>query len=179
MLNGLFTQQIPQIGIMKAIGARSGRVLQLYLLMTLVIAVASTALALIPGIFISRVFAPIILNLLGVEAESLAAPLWMYGVVIAAGIGVPLLFALASLVKTSRTTVREALDYSGVDRRGDIATRFDVGLGRLGKLDRTVLMAFRNIFRRRARFLLSVGLLASAGAVFVAGHLYLAKRGIE
>jgi len=36
-------------------------------------------------------------------------------------------------------------------------------------LDRTVLMAFRNIFRRRARFLLSVGLLASAGAVFVGG----------
>jgi putative ABC transport system permease protein len=30
-------------------------------------------------------------------------------------------------------------------------------------------MAFRNIFRRQARFLLSVGLLASAGAVFVAG----------
>jgi putative ABC transport system permease protein len=93
----------------------------------------------------------------------------MFGVVIAAGIGVPLLFALASLVKTSRTTVREALDYSGVDRRGDIATRFDVGLGRLRRLDRTVLMAFRNIFRRRVRFLLSVGLLASAGAVFVAG----------
>ncbi|HEX9871863.1 MAG TPA: FtsX-like permease family protein, partial [Candidatus Tectomicrobia bacterium] len=169
MLNGLFTQQIPQIGIMKAIGARSSRVLQLYLLMTLVIAVGSTALAIVPGIFISRVFAPIILTLLGVDAESLTAPWWMYGVVIAAGIGVPLLFALASLVKTSRTTVREALDYRGVDRRGDISTRFDAGLGRLRGLDRTVLMAFRNIFRRRARFLLSVGLLASAGAVFIAG----------
>lgn len=30
-------------------------------------------------------------------------------------------------------------------------------------------MAFRNIFRRRARFLLSVGLLTAAGVVFVAG----------
>jgi len=169
MLNGLFTQQIPQIGIMKAIGAKSSRVLQLYLLMTLVIAVASTALAIVPGIFISRAFAPIILTLLGVDAESLGAPSWMYVVVIAAGVGVPLLFALTSLVKTSRTTVREALDYRGVDRRGDISTRFDAGLGRLRGLDRTVLMAFRNIFRRRARFLLSVGLLASAGAVFVAG----------
>ncbi|MCL5995832.1 MAG: FtsX-like permease family protein [Chloroflexi bacterium] len=169
MLNGLFTQQIPQIGIMKAIGARSSRVLQLYLLMTLVIAVASTALAIVPGIFISRAFTPAILTLLGVDAESLTAPAWMYAVVIAAGLGVPLLFALASLVKTSRTTVREALDYRGVDRRGDISARFDAGLGRLRGLDRTVLMAFRNIFRRRARFLLSVGLLASAGGVFVGG----------
>src|SRR3989304_5278538 len=41
MLNGLFAQQIPQIGIMKAIGARSSRVLLLYLLMTVAIAVAA------------------------------------------------------------------------------------------------------------------------------------------
>src|SRR5262249_22181673 len=59
--------------------------------------------------------------------------------------------------------------YRGVDRRGEISTRFDAGLGRLRGVDRTVLLAFRNLFRRRARFLLSVGLLASAGAVFVAG----------
>jgi putative ABC transport system permease protein len=169
MLNGLFTQQIPQIGIMKAIGARSSRMLQLYLLMTLVIAVASTALAVIPGILISRAFAPMILTLLGVEAESLTAPSWMYAMVVAAGLGVPLLFSFVSLVKTSRTTVREALDYRGVDRQGDIAIRFDAGLSRLQNLDRTVLMGFRNIFRRRARLLLSVGLLASAGAIFVGG----------
>jgi putative ABC transport system permease protein len=42
-------------------------------------------------------------------------------------------------------------------------------LSRLQNLDRTVLMGFRNIFRRRARLLLSVGLLASAGAIFVGG----------
>ena len=169
MLNGLFTQHIPQIGILKAIGARSSQVLQVYLLMTLAIAVASTALAILPGIFISRAFAPTILSLLGVDAESLAAPTWMYAAVITAGSGFPLLFALASVVKTSQTTVREALDYRGVDRRGDISTRFDAGLGRLRSLDRTVLMAFRNIFRRRTRFLLSAGLLAFAGAVFVGG----------
>jgi putative ABC transport system permease protein len=169
ILNGLFAQQIPQIGIMKAIGARSSRVLQLYLLMTLIIATLSTALAIIPGILMSRAFAPTILTLLGVEAESLMAPWWMYVVVVVSGIGVPLLFSLVPLIKTSRTTVREALDYRGVDRYGSVSTRFDAGLSRLRNLDRTVLMAFRNIFRRRARFLLSVGLLASAGAVFVAG----------
>jgi putative ABC transport system permease protein len=78
-------------------------------------------------------------------------------------------FALAPLVKTSRTTVREALDYRGVDRQAATATRFDAALARLRGLDRTMLLAFRNIFRRRARFLLSVGLLASAGTLFVAG----------
>ena len=46
MLNSLFTQQIPQIGIMKAIGVRSGRIGRLYLAMTLVVAAAATLLAL-------------------------------------------------------------------------------------------------------------------------------------
>jgi putative ABC transport system permease protein len=169
MLNGLFAQHIPQIGIMKAIGARSSRVLQLYLLMTLVIGAAATALAFVPGIVISRTFSPAILTLLGIGAENLTPPWWMYVVVVASGIGVPLVFSLASLIKTSRTTVREALDYRGVDRHKDVSTRFDAGLGRLRSLDRTVLMAFRNSLRRRARFLLTVGLLAGAGAVFVAG----------
>jgi len=169
MLNGLFTQQIPQIGMMKAIGARSSRVLQLYLLMTLVIAVASTALAILPGILISRAFAPAILDLLGVDAESLAAPAWMYGVVLAAGIGVPPLFSLAPIFQISGTTVREALDYRGVESHRDSTTRFGIWFSQLRGLNRIVLLAFRNIFRRRARFLLSVGLLASAGAVFVAG----------
>jgi putative ABC transport system permease protein len=169
MLNGLFTQHIPQIGIMKAIGARSSRVLQLYLLMTLLIAAAATALAFVPGIVISRTFSPAILTLLGIAAGNSTPPWWMYLVVVASGIGVPLVFSLASLIKTSRTTVRDALDYRGVDRVRDVSTRFDAGLGRLRGLDRTVLMAFRNSFRRRARFLLTVGLLATAGAVFVAG----------
>jgi putative ABC transport system permease protein len=169
MLNGLFTQQIPQIGMMKAIGARSGRVLQLYLLMVLVIAVAAVALAIIPGILISRAFAPALLILVGIDAESLAVPWWMYGVVIASGIGVPLLFSLVSIIKTSRMTVREALDYRGVPQYGNNITRFGAWLGRLRGLNRLELMAFRNIFRRRSRFLLSVGLLASAGTVFVGG----------
>src|SRR5262249_28723685 len=52
VLNGLFTQQIPQIGIMKAVGARSGHVMRLYLAMTLVVAVAATLLALVPAIFL-------------------------------------------------------------------------------------------------------------------------------
>ena len=170
MLNGLFTQQIPQIGIMKAVGARSSRVLQLYLLMTLVVAVAATALAFIPGILISRVWAPAILTgLLGMDAASLTAPMWMYALVIVAGIGVPLAFALIPLLRTSRTTVREALDYQGMDRKKVTSTHFAAGLGWLGTLDRMGLMAFRNLFRRRARLILAVGLLASAGTVFVAG----------
>jgi putative ABC transport system permease protein len=169
MLNAVFAQQIPQIGIMKAIGAQSSRIRQLYVLMTLSIAVTATALAIVPGLLISRGFAPAMLTLLGIQAESFAAPAWMYLAVIASGLGVPLLFCWLPLAKASRTTVREALDYRGVTHHGDTATRFGAWLGELRVLNRTALMALRNMLRRRAGFLLSVGLLATAAAVFVAG----------
>jgi putative ABC transport system permease protein len=108
MLNNLFTQQIPQIGIMKAIGARSARIGCLYLAMTLLVAVAATLLALAPAILLGRVAAENILGFLGIQPASLAAPWWTYLTVLAAGLGLPPLMALTPLVKTSRTTVRAA-----------------------------------------------------------------------
>jgi putative ABC transport system permease protein len=169
MLNGLFTQQIPQIGIMKAIGARSGRIGRLYLAMTLVVAAAATLVALGPAILIGRAGVSAILGFLGIQAASLAAPWWTYLVVLAVGLGLPPLLAMIPLVKASRTTVRAAIDHHGAGANPSAATGVLARLGRRRRLDRGLLMALRNTIRRPARFLLSVGLLASAGVVFVAG----------
>ena len=169
MLNGLFTQQIPQIGIMKAIGARSARIGRLYLAMTLLVAAAATLLALAPAILIGRALVSLVVGFLGIEPASLAAPEWAYLVILAAGLGLPPLMALRPLVKTSRTTVRAAIDHHGGGSTPSAATSVLARLSRVRRLDRGLLMALRNTIRRPARFLLSVGLLASAGTVFVAG----------
>jgi putative ABC transport system permease protein len=169
MLNNLFTQQIPQIGIMKAIGARSGRIGRLYLAMTLLVATAATLLALGPAILIGRAGLQALLEMLGIQPASLAAPWWTYVVLLAVGLGLPPLMALVPLVKASRTTVRAAIDHHGGGASPSAATGVLARLGRLRRLDRGLLMALRNTIRRPARFWLSVGLLASAGTVFVAG----------
>lgn len=168
MLNGLFTQQIPQIGMMKAIGARSGSIRRFYLLPTLVVSASATAVALAPGILFSRFWVPSVLTgLLGMDAASLVAPVWTYPLVILVGIGVPLLMTMVPLLRTSRTTVRAALDHTGTAPAGD--GRLGAWLSRVRGLDRSLLMGLRNPLRRRARTLLSIGLLASAGTLFVAG----------
>jgi putative ABC transport system permease protein len=169
MLNNLFTQQIPQIGIMKAVGAGSGPIGRLYLAMTLLVAVAATLLALAPAILIGRAGASAILGFLGIEADSLAAPWWTYAVVLAAGLVLPPSMALLPLVKASRTTVRAAIDHHGGGSKPSTTTGVLARLGRLRRLDRGLLLALRNTIRRPARFWLSVGLLAAAGVVFVAG----------
>jgi putative ABC transport system permease protein len=169
MLNGLFTQQIPQIGIMKAIGARSGRIGRLYLAMTLTVAGAATLLALPLGLLIGRAFAPNVFRFLGFQDRNVAPVWWTYLVVLAAGMVLPVLLTLIPLVKTSRTTVRAAIDHHGMGSNPRSATRILARLSRIRRLDRGLLMALRNPIRRPARFLLSVGLLASAGMMFVAG----------
>jgi putative ABC transport system permease protein len=168
MLNSLFTQQIPQIGIMKAIGARSGRIGRLYLAMTLTVAGAATLLALVPGILIGRAFAAVILDSLGFEPASLAPSWWTYLVVLAAGMLLPPLMALVPLVRTSRTTVRAAIDHLGLGANLGAGTGIVARLARIRGLNRGLLMALRNTVRRPARFLLAAGLLASAGTLFVA-----------
>jgi putative ABC transport system permease protein len=169
ILNNLFTQQIPQIGIMKAIGARSGRIGRLYLMMALLVALAATLLAIVPAILLGRLAVANFLRFLGIEPVSLAAPWWTYPVVLAVGLGLPPLMALVPLVKASRITVRAAIDHHGLGSNPGAATGLVARLSRLRRLDRGLLMALRNTVRRPARFWLSVGLLASAGMVFVAG----------
>ncbi|MEO3875767.1 hypothetical protein ABGB18_43890 [Nonomuraea sp. B12E4] len=86
--------------------------------------------------------------------------------IIAAGLGLPPLMALMPLIRASRTTVRAAIDRHGAaSRPGGLLVR----LSRMPRLDRGLLMALRNTVRRPGRFWLSTGLLAAAGAVFVAG----------
>ncbi len=169
MFNGLLTQQIPQIGIMKAIGARSSRILQLYVILVLLVSVVATALAFVPGLILGRAMAQAMLSsALNVDVASLSVPWWVLGTIILAGVFVPLVIALIPLVRASRRTVREALDERGVaEGQGRITTGFFGWLGRQRGVDRTLMLAFRNLFRRQARLFLSVGLLATAGSIFI------------
>jgi putative ABC transport system permease protein len=171
MFNGLLTQQIPQIGMMKAIGARSSRILQLYAIMVLLVSASATVLALVPGMILGRTLAQAILSsALNIDVASLSISWPVIGMVIVAGIFMPLLMALAPLLRASRRTVREALDERGVaERQGRITTGLFHWLGRLGRADRKLMLAFRNLFRRQTRLFLSVGLLATGGAIFVSG----------
>jgi putative ABC transport system permease protein len=169
MLNNLFAQQIPQIGIMKAIGARAGRIGRFYLAMIALVTVTATLLALVPGILIGRGLLSQVLGFLGIQPVSLAPSWWAYVVFAAVGLGLPPLIALVPLAKASRTTVRAAIDHHGGAANPSAAAGVLARLSRFRRLDRGLLMALRNTIRRPARFWLSVGLLASAGMVFVAG----------
>src|SRR5215207_500858 len=95
MFDGLLTQQIPQIGILKAIGARSSRILQLYLIMILLVSAMATAVAFVPGVMLGRAMAENLLTgALNMDVTSLSIAWWNYAAVIVLGIVLPLLMGL-------------------------------------------------------------------------------------
>ncbi|WP_412537772.1 FtsX-like permease family protein [Longispora sp. K20-0274] len=163
MLGGMLAGQIRQIGVMKAVGARTGQVLRLYLVMTLLIATAATALALLPGLALARLLARTVAGLLNIDLVSTAVPGWVYAAQIGSGVAVPLLVALVPLVRGSRVTVREAIADHGV--AAPSAARDP----RRARGNRLALMAWRNTFRRKGRLVLVITLLGAAGAMFLTG----------
>ncbi len=168
MIDGLLAQQIRQIAVMKAIGARYGQITVLYAAGIMAIAAVAVAIGLPLGIYAGRIFADVIAELLNFTIASYRLSSWIILALVAGGLLTPLVFAMVPINKATRRTVRESLSDYGVSRREFGTGGLDRLLASLKGVDRTLILAIRNTFRRRGRLLLTLGLLSAAGAMFVA-----------
>lgn len=161
VIGGMLVQQIRQIGVMKAIGARPGQIAALYATQVLLLGLAAAAIGIPVGTLAGRAYADVLADLLNLDLHSRAVPLWVYATQLAASVLIPLLVAAVPIRRTSRITVREAISDYGV--------RSETVSARWTGLNRVLLMALRNAFRRRARLALTLGLLSTGGALFLSG----------
>ncbi len=169
MINALLAQQIRQIGIMKAIGARSVQITSLYLILIVVLGIAASLVGVPLGIAAGRGFAGIVAQLLNLKIYSDTVPAWVYLVLSAMGVLVPSLVALDPILKTTRITVRETLNDYGISRDASASSLRDGWLSRIRLFDNTLILALRNTFRRRGRLILTLSLLSAAGSMFMTG----------
>ncbi|MBA4864301.1 FtsX-like permease family protein [Streptomyces sp. PSKA54] len=161
VIGGMLTQQIRQIGVMKAVGARTSQIAGMYALQVLAIGAAATIISVPLGIMGGRGFADAVSELLNLDLASKAVPAWVFAVQFASGLLVPLLVAAAPIRRAARITVREAISDYGV--------RPESLSARLKGLNLTLLMALRNAFRRPGRLVLTLGLMSAGGALFIGG----------
>jgi putative ABC transport system permease protein len=164
MVSGMLAQQVRQIGVLKAVGAGTSQIVTLYLALVAVVAIAAWLLALPLGVYAGRSLALTVGDLLNITVASDALPWWVYATQGAAGLIVPLLVALGPIIHGARVSVREAISDYGV-RPERLGRGLDRLLGAWRGLDRSLLLALRNTFRRRGRLLLTLGLLAAGGAM--------------
>lgn len=161
VIGGLLVQQVRQIGVMKAVGARTGQIAGLYAVQVLLLGLAAAAIGIPVGTLAGRAYADLVADMLNLNLHSRAVPLWVYATQFAAAVLVPLLVAAVPIRRAARLTVHEAISDHGV--------RPETVSARLTGLNRTLLMALRNAFRRRARLALTLGLLSAGGALFLSG----------
>ncbi len=170
-VSAILTQQVRQVGIMKAVGGRRDQILRMYLVLVgayglLALTVAAPLGALAAGGvtgFISGIFN---FNSGGVEFPSQVLLLEAAVAVLA-----PLAAALWPVWQGTGVTVREAVsDYGigGIEAQGRLDRWVDTGLQKLQKLPRPVLLSLRNTFRRKGRLVLTLLTLTVAGTVFMA-----------
>lgn len=168
MVSALLARQVRQIAIMKAVGGTSRQIGGLYLAGIAIVAALALAIAVPLGLYGAVGFAGVIAQLLNFDIVSPLVPAWLVIALIAAGLLLPLVFVAVPIRKATRATVREALADQGIAAnalRNDPIQRL---LGRFTGVDRTLLLALRNAFRKRGRLLLNIGLLGTAGAMFIA-----------
>ena len=167
LLTALMASQKRQIGMMKAVGGRRWQIARIYLGQALLLGLLAIAVALPAGIIGGRILCRYMAVFLNFDITSFAVPVWVYLLIVAVGLVVPLLAAAYPVWKGSKVSVREALSDFGVSRNHFGTGAFDRALAGMGGMTRPLLLAIRNSFRRRVRLALTLITLAAGGLFFL------------
>jgi putative ABC transport system permease protein len=167
-LSNLITQQTDQIGIIKAIGGRTGTIVQVYLTGVLVYGLLALLIALPLGALLAFGMSRWLLNFFNIDYDVFQVSTQAIILQALAAIAVPVLAGLLPVLQGAAITVRQAIasyglggnfGYSWLDRIVE-----QVGLRLLPSHYATAL---GNMFRRKGRLILTQAVLVTAGATFL------------
>lgn len=172
IVNSLLAQHVQQIGIMKAIGARTYQIMQMYLALVLFFGLLSLLVALPLGAIGAHFLTGYTAYLLNFDLAGFRIPTQTVAIQIGVALVAPLLAAFYPVLKGARITVREAISEYGLGRGSYGTRRLDRIVewlsGTLLPLSRPVRISLRNSVRRKGRLLLTLLTLTLGGAIFIA-----------
>jgi putative ABC transport system permease protein len=166
-ISAMLRQQVRQIGVMKAIGARSRQIAGIYLVMVLLLGILSLGIAVPLAALGARLLTGFIAGILNVDLPGFTLP-WEV-VAAQAGIAmlVPVVAALKPIVTGTRITVRQAVTDYGLGQAPLRRGLMDWLLEQIHVFSRPVLLSLRNTFRRKGRLALTLITLVLGGAIFI------------
>jgi putative ABC transport system permease protein len=170
VITAIVTQQTRQIGVMKAIGAPTGQITNLYLRMVMTFGVCALLLAVPLGALGAAAFSRFVAGQLNFDLHDFRLTPNVLLIQVTVGLLAPILAALHPILTGSRKTVREAIQDQGLDLSASRSTPADHLLNRLQHLlvlARPVQLSLRNTFRRRGRLARTLIPLALGGAIFM------------
>lgn len=164
----LLAQQMQHIGILKAIGARQGSIIKMYMVFIFVFGL----LALIVAVPLSAWSAQALGQFLGLRLNFRAGDLRLVPIALAIqtviAIILPQAAGIIPILKASKVSVQEAINSTGIQIDEFGKSRLDRRLEKIKNIGRPLLISLRNTFRRKSRLVLTLITLSLAGAVFIA-----------
>jgi putative ABC transport system permease protein len=164
----LITQQINQIGMMKAIGGGTGVILKIYLTTVLIYGLLAFVIALPLGALAAFGLSQWFLNAFNIDHDTFQISLQAVGYQALAATLIPALAALWPVLSGAAMTVRAAIATYGIG--GDFGSNWlDRAVERLGDrlLSSSYAIALGNMFRRKGRLTLTQLALIGAGTMFL------------
>lgn len=158
-------QQIRQVGIMKAVGARPRQIVAMYLGTILILATIALLIGAPLGIVGALALIRYATELLDFDTIGFSVSPSVLALEVAAGLGVPLFAALVPIVRGGQITVREAVTSYGT---GGGVSRLDQAVDRLARLPEPIVLGLSNTFRRKGRLIMTLIAMTLGGAVFIA-----------
>ena len=171
IINGLLAQHTEQIGIMKAVGARSGQIVSMYFVTVVMFGLLSLVIAVPLGALAAYGLTTYMASLINFDLAGFRFVPAVVITQIAVAVLTPVLAAAIPVIRGARLTVREAFSEYGLGK-GQFGSHFLDRLvewvsGRLLKLSRPMRISMRNTIRRKARLFLTLTTLTLGGAIFI------------
>jgi len=164
LISSIISAQTRQIGILKSIGASTGKIICSYMMVFFGVIVVTTAISATLSTLMAGAFSSLLLLIGNLHIEDSSVPLHLYAIYCALALIVPMVIAYFPIRRGVNISVKEAINDYGVS-----ADKQGITLQEPKFLSRPVLLSLRNALRRKRRFLLNVAILAVAGAMFVSG----------
>jgi len=167
-LSSLITQQVNQIGVLKAIGGKTGTITAIYLVSTLVYGILAFLIALPLGAMVAFITTKVFLNLYNIDFDQFQYSSQAIMFQAASALAAPMLAGLPSVLKGARITVRAAIASYGLggDYHSNWLDRLVESIGRRW-LPSYYAQSLGNMFRHKGRLLLTQLVLVAAGSAFL------------
>jgi putative ABC transport system permease protein len=167
MVMAIMAKETRQIGVMKAIGASTGKITSIYLTIVLIFGFTATLVALPLGFLAGKAYSTFVASMLNFELfdQQISHGVLVHQIIV--GTLLPALISFFPVYRASRISVREALNDYGVKDSVSLSSEKSSRVIEKLRFSNSTLFAIRNTFRRKGRLILTLITLVLGGAVFI------------
>jgi len=162
LISTIISGQTRQIGILKSVGASTGKITASYMLAFFSLLVLIAVISLGLSSLLAGVVSSLLLSIGNLRPADTGVPLYLHAIYACLALVVPMVIAYFPIRRGVSISVKDAINDYGIS--ADVA---QMKLPQPKHLSRPVVLSLRNAMRRKKRFLLNVAILSVAGVFFV------------